>query len=54
LNQGGREYPTYNKKIRKINWIGHILRSNCLLKHVTVGKMEIGKDGSDGETKKKM
>jgi hypothetical protein len=23
---------------RKVNWIGHILRRNCLLKHVIEGK----------------
>ena len=27
-------------KRRKANWIGHILRRNGLLKHVTEGKME--------------
>jgi hypothetical protein len=27
-------------KRRKDNWIGHILRRNCLLKHVTEGKTE--------------
>ena len=27
-------------KRRKANWIGHILRRNCLLKHVTKGKIE--------------
>jgi hypothetical protein len=27
-------------KIRKANWIGHILRKNCLLKHVIEGKIE--------------
>jgi tRNA pseudouridine-54 N-methylase len=27
-------------KIRKANWIGHILRRNCLLKHVIEGKIE--------------
>jgi len=27
-------------KGRKANWIGHILRRNCLLKHVTEGKIE--------------
>jgi hypothetical protein len=26
----------------KANWIGHILRRNCLLKHVIVGKLEGG------------
>jgi hypothetical protein len=27
-------------KIWKANWIGHILRRICLLKHVTEGKLE--------------
>jgi len=27
-------------KRRKTNWIGHILLRNCLLKHVTAGKIE--------------
>jgi len=27
-------------KIRKANWIGHILRRNCPLKHVIEGKIE--------------
>jgi hypothetical protein len=27
-------------KRRKANWIGHILRRNCLIKQVTEGKME--------------
>jgi hypothetical protein len=27
-------------KIRKANWIDHILRSNCRLKHVIEGKFE--------------
>jgi hypothetical protein len=29
-------------KRRKCNWIGHILRRNCLLKHIIVGKIEGG------------
>jgi hypothetical protein len=29
-------------KSRKANWIGHILRRNCLLKHVVEGKLEGG------------
>jgi hypothetical protein len=28
-------------KRRKANWIGHILRRNCLLKHVIEGKIEM-------------
>jgi hypothetical protein len=27
-------------KRRKANWIGHILRGNCLLKHVIEGSIE--------------
>jgi hypothetical protein len=27
-------------KRRKANWIGHILRRNCLLKHAIEGKLE--------------
>jgi hypothetical protein len=27
-------------KRRKANWIGHILRRNCLLKHIVEGKVE--------------
>jgi hypothetical protein len=27
-------------KRRKVNWIGHILRRNCLLKHVIGGKLK--------------
>jgi hypothetical protein len=27
-------------KIRKANWIGHILHRNCLLKHMIEGKLE--------------
>jgi hypothetical protein len=27
-------------KLRKTNWIGHILRRNCFIKHVIEGKIE--------------
>jgi hypothetical protein len=37
-------------KRRKTNWIGHILRRNCLLKHVIEGKV---KKRSEGTTRKK-
>jgi hypothetical protein len=37
-------------KRRKANWIGHILRKNCLLKHVIEGQIE---GRSDGKTRKK-
>ena len=34
------EYPTYNKK-KENNYIGYILRKNCLLKHIIEGKVEV-------------
>jgi hypothetical protein len=37
-------------KGRKANWIGHVLRRNCLLKHVAEEKIE---ERSDGKTRKK-
>ena len=36
----------------KANWIGHILRRNCLLKQVIEGKIK-GRDGCDKKTRKK-
>jgi hypothetical protein len=30
----------HTMKRRKANWIGHILHSNCHLKHVTEGKIK--------------
>jgi len=39
-SQEGKEYSTYNKKEGTLKWIGHILRSNCLLKHVNERKTE--------------
>jgi len=38
-SQGGEEYPATVKR-RKANWIGHMLRRNCLLKNVIEGKIE--------------
>jgi hypothetical protein len=38
-SRGGEEYPTYSKK-EEGNWIGQMLRRNCLLKHVIEGKIE--------------
>ena len=29
-------------KVRKASWIGHILRRNCLLKHVVEGRIGEG------------
>jgi hypothetical protein len=39
-------------KTRRANWIGHILRRNCLLKHVVEGTIE-GRIRSDGRTRKR-
>jgi hypothetical protein len=33
-------------KRRQGNWIGHILRRNCLVKHVVKGKIEGGIEGT--------
>ena len=33
---------------RKANWIGHILRRNCLLKHVIEGKIKRQEDEEEG------
>jgi hypothetical protein len=40
-------------KRRKANWIGHILRINCLLKHVIEGKLE-GRNGKTGRRRKQL
>jgi hypothetical protein len=29
------------KNVRQTNWSGHIVRRNCLLKHVIEGKVEV-------------
>ena len=39
-------------KRRKVNWIGHILRRNCLLKHVFEGNIE-GRKEIAGKREKK-
>jgi hypothetical protein len=52
LHRGKEERSILHaKKRRKANWIGHILRRNCLLKRVFEGKRR--KDESDGKTRKK-
>jgi len=40
-------------KRRKANWIGHILRRNCLLKQVIEGEIDTEKDRCDGKMRKK-
>jgi len=49
--QDGKEYPTYSER-KWANWIGYILRRNCLLWHVIQGKTEM-QDINDGKTRKK-
>jgi hypothetical protein len=41
---------------RKANWIGHILRINCLLQRVTEGKIKGGKEvtGRRGRRRRKL
>ena len=41
---------------RKVNWIGHILRRNCLLQRVTEGKIQGGIEvtGRQGRRRKKV
>jgi hypothetical protein len=43
-------------KRRKANWIGHILRRNCLLKHAIEGKLEgrIEMTGRRGRRRKQL
>jgi hypothetical protein len=43
-------------KRRKANWIGHILRRNCLLRHVIEGKLEgrIEMTGRRGRRRKQL
>jgi len=56
-SHGGKKYPTYKKKKRrKSNWTGHISRRNCILRHVTEGKVEgrIELKGRQGRKRKKI
>jgi len=40
----------------KANWIGHILRRNCLLQRVTEGKIQVGREvtGRQGRRRRKL
>jgi hypothetical protein len=44
VSQGVKEERNIKSTIkrRKANWIGHILRRNCFLKHVIEEKVECG------------
>jgi hypothetical protein len=39
-------------KIRKANWVGHILRGKCLLNNVIVGKIEVRIQVIEGQRNK--
>jgi hypothetical protein len=41
-------------KGRKADWIGHILRRNCLLKHVIEGNIEGRSDGRRGRRRRQL
>jgi hypothetical protein len=43
-------------KKRKVNWIGHILHRNCLLKHIIQGKVRggVGVTGRQGRRSKQI
>jgi hypothetical protein len=47
---------SYTIKRRNAKWIGHILRRNCLLKHVIEGKVEgrIDMTGRRGRRRKQL
>jgi hypothetical protein len=40
---------SYIQERRKVNWIGHVFRRNCFLKHVIEGKVEGGIVSEDEE-----
>jgi hypothetical protein len=46
-------YILHEIRKRKANWIGHILRRNCLLQRVTEGKIRGGGGRSDRKIRKK-
>jgi hypothetical protein len=48
-SQGGEEYPTYRKR-KEANWIGHILRKKCVLKHVIEGNITGMEDEEENVT----
>jgi hypothetical protein len=39
-SEGGRKI-LHKIKITKVNWIRHLLRRNCLLKHIIEGQLEV-------------
>jgi hypothetical protein len=47
----GEIYTLHEIKRRETNWVGRILRTNCLVNHVS-GRKDGGKDRSEGKTRK--
>jgi hypothetical protein len=41
-------------KMRKANWIGHIFRRNCLIKHVMEGKIKGGMKVTETRGRRRM
>ena len=52
LRVNGQRNILHEIRKRKANWIGHILRRNCLLQQVIEGNIK-GADRSDMKTRKK-
>jgi hypothetical protein len=52
LHMVKERYVLHTIERRKAIWTGHILRTNCLLKHVIDGELE-GRKKSDGKARKK-
>jgi len=55
-SQGTQNISGNVQENRKANWIGHILRRNCLLQRVTEGKMQGGIEvtGRQGRRRRKL
>ena len=52
LRVNGQRNILHEIRKRKANWIGHILRRNCILQQVIEGKMK-GANRSEKKTRKK-
>jgi hypothetical protein len=52
----GERNIIHTVKRRKVDWIGHILRRNCLLKHILEGKIDGGTEvtGTRGRIRKQL
>jgi hypothetical protein len=56
LRVKGQRHTLHEISKRKVNWIGHILRRNCLLQRVIVGKIKEGVEvtGRRGRRRRKL